>query len=101
MLYDGIYKIIKLLLFSKERIKIRTMNKDQIKEKLANLRLVQTHTWIAMLAAFSGSFGLAWGFKGVLVKIISFAGVLFSFFLLYVYLNRNELINKITKNMED
>lgn len=77
------------------------MNKDKIKENLTNLRIVQTHTWTAMLVAFSGSFTLLWSFKNIFTILFSTAGITFSFFLLYVYLNRNEIINKITRDMED
>ncbi|EKE02091.1 MAG: hypothetical protein ACD_20C00428G0002 [uncultured bacterium] len=77
------------------------MSKDKIKENLANLRTVQTHIWTALLVTISGTLTLLQSFDKILSKILFTSGILFFLFLLNVYLNRNETINKLTQKMED
>ena len=77
------------------------MNKESIKENLINLRNVQTHTWTAMLVTISGSFTLLQDFHKLFNVVFSIAGFLFFLFLLNVYLNREEIINKFTEKLEN
>ena len=72
------------------------MNDDQIKETLINIRNIQNHTWAGMLLCFSGSLGLIFAGKGILAWLFSGIGFMLGFWLLNVYLIRNEAIDRIT-----
>ena len=77
------------------------MDKELIKEKLKNLRAIQTHIWTAILITAGGPFTLLHSFNELLSKILSISGFIFFLFLLNVYLNRNEVINQLTDKLED
>lgn len=77
------------------------MNKDQIKENLTNLRSTQNHLWTGMLVTLSGSLSLLQSFDQLLSKILCILGVMFFIFFLNLYLNRNDLIEKLTKKLEE
>lgn len=77
------------------------MKNEKIKENLNNLRSIQTHTWNALLVTAGGSLTLIQTINKPLNKILAIAGFLFFAFLLNVYLNRNELINKLTNKLEE
>ncbi|OGI01250.1 MAG: hypothetical protein A2Y25_01830 [Candidatus Melainabacteria bacterium GWF2_37_15] len=77
------------------------LQKEKIKEKLANLRNNQTHTWTAMLVTISGSLTLLQSLEKFMNKILFSIGILLFIILLYIYLNRNEFIEKIIQKIED
>ncbi len=77
------------------------MNKDRIKERLAHIRNIQTHTWSGMLVSAAGSFGLFWTVDTLLARIFFVVGILLFAWLLSVYLNRNEAIENIIQQLED
>lgn len=77
------------------------MEKERLKEKLANYRNVQTHLWTAMLVTISGSLALLQSFNNLLNKFLVVIGIAIFFFLLNGYLNKNEIIEKLIKKLED
>lgn len=77
------------------------MSKERLKEKLTNLRNIQTHLWTAMLVTISGSFALLQSFNSLLNKFLVVIGIVFFFFLLNAYLYKNEIIEKLIKKLED
>ncbi|GEM_PF-5557645 len=77
------------------------MAKERLKEKIANLRNVQTHLWTAMLVTISGSLTLLQSFDTILNKILCIAGFLLFFFLLDAYLSKNKYLKELIQKVED